>query len=341
MKRFSMMTGATAVLSLLMLAASGCAVATNSNNAAATNANLPSTPANANANANLSATGGATADEIIAKEKQLWDALKNRDYEAFGKMLSSDNVYISSDVVGGKDETVNGVRNFAPTEVNLSDWKTVVLDADVAVVTYKVDARGTSGGQPIPPGALRASTAWVKRGGEWLAVYHQDCPVEERPANSATAETSKPASGAANTNTASGAVNTNTATASATPADGGAADDPIAREKSMWDALKRKDWDTFAAGLAEDQIEVQPGGVYDKAGTLAGVKAVDFTKMTASDFKVTKFDADASLVTYTIKGTGPDGKPLEERAGTIWANRGGKWLAVFHHGTPVMQMPSR
>ncbi|HEX9917560.1 MAG TPA: hypothetical protein VGA87_00260, partial [Pyrinomonadaceae bacterium] len=54
-----------------------------------------------------------------------------------------------------------------------------------------------------------------------------------------------------------------------------------------------------------------------------------------------KFDADASLVTYRINGTGPDGKPFEERAGSIWANRGGKWMAVFHHGTPVMQMPSR
>ncbi|MCA1566958.1 MAG: nuclear transport factor 2 family protein [Acidobacteria bacterium] len=329
MKRFPAGTTLLAVaLSSLILGASGCTAATNINSPATTNGNL-----SAPANANLSTTGGATADEITAKEKQLWDALKNRDYEAFGKMLSSDSVYISSDVVGGKDETVNGVKNFAPTEVELSDWKTVVLDADAAVVTYTVDARGTSGGQPIPPGALRASTAWVKRGGEWLAVYHQDCPVEERPANPPTAETSKPAGSAANANTA--------APASSATGSGGAADDPIAKEKQLWDALKRKDWDTFAAGLAEDQIEVEPTGVYDKAGTLAAVKTVDFTKMTLSDFKATKFDADASLVTYTVKGPGPDGKPMVERASSIWVNRGGKWLAVFHHGTPVTPSPSK
>jgi hypothetical protein len=242
-------------------------------------------------------------------------------------MLSSDNVYISSDVVGGKDETVNGVRNFAPTEVNLSDWKTVVLNADAVVVTYTVDARGTSGGQPIPPGALRASTAWVKRGAEWLAVYHQDCPVEERPASPPTAETSKPAGSAASANTA--------APAASPTAGGGAADDAVAREKHFWDALKRKDWDTFAAGLAEDQIEVQPTGVYDKAGTLAAVKTFDFTNLALSDFKETKFDDDVTLVTYMVKGPGPGGKPMVERASTIWVNRGGKWLAVFHHGTPV------
>ncbi|HZH33068.1 MAG TPA: nuclear transport factor 2 family protein [Pyrinomonadaceae bacterium] len=333
MKRFLTLTGLAVVLSSLILGASSCTNVAN-DNTATTNGNLAA-PANANANANLSTTGGATADEIIAKEKQLWDELKNRNYEAFGKMLSSDTIYVSSDVVGGKDETVNGVRNFAPTEVNLSDWKTLVLDADTAVVTYTVDARGTSGGQPLPPGKLRASTAWVKRGAEWLAVYHQDCFVEERPSSPPpSAETSKPTGGA---------MNTNTATAPATPTGGGggAADDPVAREKSLWDALKRKDWDTFAAGLAEDQIEVRPTGVYDKAGTLAAVKTFDFTNFASSDFKATKFDDDATLVTYTVKGPGADGKPMVERASSIWVKRGGKWLAVFHHGTPVMQMPAK
>ncbi|HEX8128906.1 MAG TPA: nuclear transport factor 2 family protein [Pyrinomonadaceae bacterium] len=330
MKRFLTVTGLAAVLSSLILCASGCTVAPNGNNPAAGNSNAVA-PANANANANLSASSGAIAAEITAKEKQLWDALKNREYEAFGKMLSSDHVYISSDVVGDKAGTLNGVKNFAPTEINLSDWKTVVLDADAVVVTYTVDAKGTSGGQPIPPGALRASTAWVKRGGEWLAVYHQDCPVTETPASPPTAETSKPASSAVNTN----AANTN---APATPA-GGAADDPIAKEKQLWEALKRKDWDTFAAGLAEDQVEVEPTGVYDKAGTLAAVKKFDFTNLALSDFKEIKFDADATLVTYMVKGPGPDGKPMEERASSIWVNRGGKWVAVFHHGTPVMKTP--
>jgi hypothetical protein len=333
MKQFLMMTGAAVVASSLVLGASGCAVATDgNNNAAATNANLTA-PANANAKGNVNPTGGAAA-EATAREKQLWDTLKNRDHEAFGKMLASELVYVSSDVVGDKTATIAGLKNFAPTEVNLSDWRTVVLDEDAVVVTYTVEARGTSGGQPLPPVALRASTAWVKRGAEWLAVYHQVCPVEERRAGPPAAETSKPASGAANANTA---------TAQATPTGGGvvAADDSIAREKNLWDALKRRDWETFAAGLAEDQIEVEPGGVHDKAGTLAAVRAVDFTRMTLGDFKEMKFDADATLVTYTIKGTEPDGRPFEERAGSIWAKRGGKWMAVFHHGTPVMQAASR
>ena len=337
MKRSLITAALSVVLSLQMLALMSCAVAPNGNNSAATNGNTNAPAAAAtNSNANLSATTGnaAITDAITAKEKQIWDALKNKNHDDFAKMLSSDFVYVSSDVVADKAGTVNGLKEFAPTEVTLSDWKTVVLNENAAVVTYTVDAKGTSGGQPLPPGLLRASSAWVKRGAEWLAVYHQDAPVEERPAASPTpaAETAKPAASAtANANTASAAKHAGMV----------AADDPLAIEKHLWELLKQKDWDAFAAHLAEDQLEVGPTGVYDKATTLTNIKQWDFTKSTPSNFKATKLDDDATLVTYTIKGTMPDGKPFEEHASSIWAKRGDKWLAVFHMGTPVVKTPAK
>jgi len=332
MKRSVELTVLTVTLSLLSLGAISCAVSeTGNSNMTATNGN---TGANAAANSNvnmITGTSGATADAITAKEKQIWDAIKNKNYDAFGNMLSSDMVYVGTNGMSDKAGTISGLKDLNATEVNLSDWKTVVLDEDAVVVIYTADVKGTSGGKPIPPGAVRNSTAWIKRGAEWVVVYHQECPVEEPPA-APTAETSKPASTAANTNTAGTA---------ATPAGSGAADDLIAKEKLLWDALKRKDWDTFAAALAEDQIEVGPSGVFDKAGTLAAVKTFDFSKASTSDFKATKLDGDATLVTYMVKAPDPSGKLRDERTSTIWVNRDGKWLAVFHHGTPVMQMPSK
>lgn len=340
MKRSLITAALSVVLLLQVLGVMSCTVAPNGNNSAATNGNTNAPAANANSNANLSATTGnaATADAITAKEKQIWDALKNKDHEAFGKMLASDFVYVSSDVVADKAGTVNGLKEFAPTEITLSDWKTVMLNEDAAVVTYTVDAKGTSGGRPIPPGALRASSAWVKRGAEWLAVYHQDAPVEAAPTAptaSPTAETAKPSASAASN------ANANTPASETKHVEMIASDDPVAIEKHIWEVLKQKDWDAFAAHLAEDQLEVGPAGVYDKAATLTTIKQWDFTKSTPSDFKATKLDDDATLVTYTIKGTGPDRRPFEERASSIWVKRGGKWLAVFHMGTPVIKMPAK
>lgn len=336
MKRSLKMPALSVLLSLQILGVMSCTVAPNSNNSAATNGNTNAPAANTNGNANASAATGnaALVADVTAKEKQIWDALKNKNHEDFAKMLASDFVYVSSDAVADKAGTINGLKEFAPTEVTLSDWKSVVLHDDAVVLTYTVDAKGTAGGQPLPPGLLRASSAWVKRGAEWLAVYHQDTPVEERPAASPTPASAAPAKPTPNAATA----NANTAAKHAEMVD---ADDPLAIEKHLWEVLKRKDWDTFAAHLAEDQLEVGPTGVYDKAATLTTIKQWDFTKATPGNFKATKLDDDATLVTYTIKGTGPDNKPFEERAGSIWVKRGDKWLAAFHMGTPVVKMPAK
>lgn len=60
-----------------------------------------------------------------------------------------------------------------------------------------------------------------------------------------------------------------------------------------------------------------------------------------SDFKEVKFDNDATLVTYLVKATAKGFDPDGERHSTIWVNRGGKWLAAFHQGTPVMKPPAK
>jgi hypothetical protein len=170
-----------------------------------------------------------------------------------------------------------------------------------------------------------ASSAWVKRGDKWLAIYHQESQVKEAPKDEKTASTApaKPA-----------AATTETKPAPVTPAA-----DPIARENQVWDALKKKDYDTFASFLAEDQIEVWEIGVNNKAGSVEGVKKVDFSGAALSDFKTVKFDDDATLVTYLAKGPAPTFSKNGERQTTIWVNRGGKWLAVFHQGTSVMPPP--
>jgi hypothetical protein len=114
--------------------------------------------------------------------------------------------------------------------------------------------------------------------------------------------------------------------------------DAEANEKIVWDALKRRDFDAFAALLAPESTEVEPDGVHDKAGSVKGVSQFDFSKASLSDFKTVKFDNDASLVTYMVKLPGMT--PDSERHSTIWANRNGKWLALFHQGTPLAKAPA-
>jgi hypothetical protein len=116
--------------------------------------------------------------------------------------------------------------------------------------------------------------------------------------------------------------------------------DAIAREKQVYDMLKKKDYDGFASMLADDMVEVESDGVYDKAGSIKGVKETDLSTASLSDFKVVKLDDDAVVVTYLVKFTVPEANAEGYRQSTVWVNRGGKWLAVFHQGTPAAKAPA-
>lgn len=300
---------------LLLCAAAACTTApTNTTNTANTNA------ANANAaNSNTRAAATWTNDDVIAHDRAAWDAIKRKDSAAFSDMLAPEFIDVTPEGVFDKAGTVEAVKAFDLTDVTLGDFKVLKIDDAAAVVTYTVSLKGSDGGRPFPAdNKAYASTAKVWRGGKWHAVYHQSSPVMPAPPTPASAASSpSPAASAA--------------TAASTPAATSA--DAEANEKLVWDALKRKDWNAFASFLAEDQLEVWGTGVNTKAQSVEGVKAVDFSDFTLSNFKTVPLDADAKLVTYTVKGTGPDRKPFTEYGSSIWASRGGRWLAVFHQGT--------
>lgn len=141
-----------------------------------------------------------------------------------------------------------------------------------------------------------------------------------------------------NVNTNANATTTTTNTAPTTTATGveTALTD---QEKKVWDALKAKDTAAFGDLLAADFMYVSSDGIYDKAGTIAGAKDFNMTEFTLADWKVTPIDKDAAVVTYsaTAKGTS-NGQPMPAtptRAGSVWLNRGGKWVAVFHQDCEV------
>lgn len=292
-------------LVLLLVLAAACAAPPTTNREAAPTNTAATTPA---------AVAISEAD-VIAKEKAIWDAIKNKDYETFGNMLADTQVEVLPDAVHDKAGSIAGVKEFEPTEVTFSDWKYLPIDKDAVLIVYRVDVKAKYKGKEMPAMSARSSSAWVNRNGKWLATYHQECEVS-------TASPPPP-------------PKISPATASASPAPASspvpAGADPIATEKALWETLKSKDYDGFAAFLAADAIEVEPNGVFDKAGSVKGVQQVDLSKAQLSDFKSVPFDLDAAVVTYLVKL--PNAQP--ERHSTIWAKRDGKWLAVFHHGTPI------
>lgn len=277
--------------------------------------------AETNRNANTAAeptTPPLTESDAIAKEKAIWDTIKNKDYDAFAAMLADEQIEVLDSGVQDKAGSIAGVKQFEVSEVNFADWKFLPIDKDAVILVYTVNYKGKYQGKPFPPASSRSSSAWVHRGGKWVAMYHQECPVKTTPPPPPPKTTPSPST------TPGGPITTTS--------------DAVANEKAIWEALKARNFDGFAGALAADSLEVEPDGVYDKAGSVKGVQGFDFSKSVLSDFRFASFDADATLVTYTTKLS--PSMPAE-RHSTIWANRAGKWVAVFHHGgTPVAPAPS-
>ncbi len=299
----------TVLCAALLLAATACTAPGPANTNMTTNANTAATP---------KATPISDA-EAIAQEQKVWDTIKNKNFDAFAAYLADDQIEITDHSRNTKADTLNEIKGLAVTDVTNTDWKVVHVDSDVYVITYTTNWKGTYQGHDLSATPTRSSTAWVNRAGKWLAVYHQSTDVKPMPAASPSAATSPSASPSAST-AASPSASTSPAA------------DPTALENQVWDALKRRDYTAFGNFLADDSVEVEPDGVFDKAGSISGVQQFDASKYTLSDFAVTKIDDDASLVTYIVHAPAPSTET--ERHSTIWARRNGKWLAVFHQGTP-------
>ncbi len=273
-------------------------------------------------NRNTNDTGSTapvmTESAAIDQEKAIWETIKNRDADAFARMLAEDQIEVGSEGIHDKAGTVASVKAFEPSEVTFSDWKFLPISKNVFLVNYTAALKGKYQGREFPPGSIRESSAWVYRDGKWLGIYHQTTDLKPAPPPPPAPATS-PAQSPASPGASPQAITTGP--------------DAIANEKAIWEALKTKDYDGFASALADDSLEVESTGVWDKASTLKAVREIDFSKAELSDFKAVPLDNETNLVVYRVKLPGTD--PAEYH-GTIWNRRDGKWLAVFHQGTPIM-----
>ena len=103
----------------------------------------------------------------VEREKMIWDLLKRRDYDAFASHLDPGQVEVEPNGVMDKAATLNSVRGFDASKAELSDFKTIKVNATTDLVTYLVTIPGP------PVDKHFATTIWVNRGGKWAALFHQ------------------------------------------------------------------------------------------------------------------------------------------------------------------------
>lgn len=274
-----------------------------------TNENL----ANANKTPETKAIAPPSEADMIAKEKATWDAFKRKDADAFKKALAPEYIEITPNGPGDTAATLAVMKDVEISDLTFADWKMTQIDKDLVLLTYTTTQKGTYKGQAFD-GTNRHGAAWINRNGEWLAIYFQETPVPKTPPPPPPA--SKP---------------TASASPAASPAKVETSDDVIANEKLVWELFRTRNFDAFHTLLAPEFMEIEPTGVYDRAGAVKGLSEMDMSQFEQSDWKAVKLGADSALVTYTVTMKGP--KPQKDYHATIWAKRDGKWLVFHHQGT--------
>ena len=116
---------------------------------------------------------------IIATERKLWDAWKNKDMKPFKANLSADAIMISNSGVADKKTSLSAMEGEG-CEVKtyeLMDLKVTFLNSSTAILTYKSTQDATCGGEAVPP-TVWSSSVYVMRGGRWYAASHQETPAK-------------------------------------------------------------------------------------------------------------------------------------------------------------------
>jgi hypothetical protein len=110
-------------------------------------------------------------------------------------------------------------------------------------------------------------------------------------------------------------------------------------EKSLLDNLAKHNASAFFALIAPGAWSVDEMGGMTMDEFKKNWAQLKVESVTPSDMKVVPVDATSGIVTYKLDQKGSfNGEPFQPTvyASTVWVNRSGKWVAVFHQeSTPA------
>ena len=107
-----------------------------------------------------------------AKEKAAWQAFKDKNADAFKKVVDKDIrcVYADRHPSNMQNELAD-MQKWDMKSFEISDFDMFSDEKDVIVTTYKVKVEGTVDGKDMS-GTYNAGSVWKLENGQWLAIFH-------------------------------------------------------------------------------------------------------------------------------------------------------------------------
>ena len=123
------------------------------------------------------AIAGPNEDAIIAKEKAIWQAFKDKKADDFQKLVSADVVAIYPDGIKHMKDELDSMSKTTMGSFSLSGFDVIMPNADTAIISYKAKVETTANGKN-ETGHYNCGSVWNMKNGEWKAVFHADMKAE-------------------------------------------------------------------------------------------------------------------------------------------------------------------
>ena len=116
-------------------------------------------------------TAAPDKDEMMAKEKAAWQAFKDKDAEAFQKLVDHDMVGVYAEGIHGMKDELSDMKKWDMKSFKISDFNAISDEPDVFVTSYIVKVEGTYDGKDASA-TYNAGSVWKVENGAWLAIFH-------------------------------------------------------------------------------------------------------------------------------------------------------------------------
>ena len=131
--------------------------------------------------ATIAVSNAAPPDKAAmeAKEKSAWQAFKDKNSDAFKKVVDKDIRCVYADRLSTSVQNeLADMQKWDMKSFEFSDFDMFSDEKDVIVTTYKVKVEGSVDGKDAS-GNYNAGSVWKLENGQWLAIFHTNVKQEK------------------------------------------------------------------------------------------------------------------------------------------------------------------
>ena len=112
-------------------------------------------------------------DAVMAKEQAAWQAFKDKNADAFKKVVHADFLGVYDEGISDMQKEMSDMKKWDMKSFAISDYNIVSVGADTVMSTYKVVVEGTYDGKDAS-GTFNAGSVWKMGKGGWQAIFHSN-----------------------------------------------------------------------------------------------------------------------------------------------------------------------